>query len=137
MHGEVEIRPVKAADQYQRVTHPQIGDNRRLHTLGGCRSRRQQGRIAEHFSDFAQAQIIRPEVMPPLADTVGLIDDEPGDLRTFEGIHKGAGPKPLRRDIDQFESSGPKLTQQIVLLIERLPRSETRAADSGKGRASV
>jgi hypothetical protein len=73
---QADVRPVEAADEDARVAHRQplddlIPDGRRRR--GG---EREDGRAPEGLGHRAELEVLRPEVVPPLGDAVGLVDDQ-------------------------------------------------------------
>ena len=75
-HGEVEVGTVEAADHLGRVLHAEALDDLAADRGRGGRRQRQDRGTAEPLGERAQLQIIGAEVVAPLADAVGLVDDE-------------------------------------------------------------
>ena len=73
---ERDVRPVEAGDDDGWSAHAEplddLGPNGRR--CGGGEGN--DGRVAEPLDDAAEPEVGRPEIVPPLADAVSLVDDE-------------------------------------------------------------
>ena len=96
-----QVRPIESGDDDGRLAQTKLTDNIGANIFGGRCCQRDAGRRAELLPHLAQPGILRPEIVPPLADAVGFIDGE--DLRIEPGhqLLKIGGEKPLRRDVEQ------------------------------------
>ena len=74
--GEVDLRPIEAAHQHPRIAHPQALDDLLPHGRRRRRGQRQHLRRPQLRGERAQPQVVRPEVVAPLADAVRLVDHE-------------------------------------------------------------
>ena len=72
--GVAQVGPVEAGDELGRVAEIElIGDIAADDVGRGCRQRDASG-AAELAAGLADLRVVGPEVVPPLADAVGLID---------------------------------------------------------------
>src|SRR3990167_5658954 len=73
-----QVRPVHGPDEERRIAQPELGDDVGA-DLGRRRGRvRVDGPLRERLPQHAQLPVLRPEVVPPLADAVRLVDREEG-----------------------------------------------------------
>jgi hypothetical protein len=95
-HGEVQRLPVEPAAQDERLAaagRQLLGDVGHDPAVGrgGRREHRGAGRqVAEQRAD---ASVVGPEVVPPVGDAVGLVDDEQPGGRRQPGQHRVAEPR--------------------------------------------
>ena len=71
---ERQVGPGKAADLFKTFAQLQHLNDVRSHDRCGRGGQRDALRAADFFQCLAESQIIRSEVMPPLAETVCLVD---------------------------------------------------------------
>ena len=76
LDGEVDVRPVEAADDDRRVAHAEPLDDLVADRRRGGRGQREHRRAAERLDRRAEPQVVGAEVVAPLADAVRLVDDE-------------------------------------------------------------
>ena len=108
LHRKPEIGPVKTRSRHKRTVQQQQIDHVCLHLIGG------RGRKRSYHGPFGQAahklryfQIPRPEILPPLGDTVSLVHCQHGNLSIFRKVQKALRQQPLRCDIDNLILSIP------------------------------
>ena len=102
LHGKIEIGPVKARGGDHRIAqlekvHDILPDLLRR----GCRKRADDRPPGQPVDKFRNFQISRPEILPPLGNTVSLIHRHHDDGRLKRELEKILGKKPLRRHIDE------------------------------------
>jgi len=89
---EVDVGAIEAADDHRRIAQPEALDDLLAHRRRGRRGEREHGRAPERLHRRAEAQVVGPEVVPPLGDAVRLVDDEQRGLRDRELVeHVGVG----------------------------------------------
>ena len=79
------------------------------------RRRRRAGhhrRPTEPLGDLRQAQVVGPEVVPPLGDAVRLVDREQVDPPLAERFEEDAGGKALRRAVDDPRRAAAHLRER-------------------------
>ena len=81
----------------------ELRDDVAPHVRRGRRRERDGRRRAELLADLGDAQIARPEVVPPLADAVRLVDGEQRHAGVAQPLGGRAGVEPLRRDVEQLD----------------------------------
>ena len=132
-HVKEEVGPVKAGDDPAGVGKPQKTHNVLPHLGRGRGGKGREDRPAGQRADKGgNIQIIRPEILAPLADAVGLVHRKQGDaLRAGKG-EKALGQKPLGRDVHQPVGALPRPAQHLPLL-----GGGERGVEKGRGDAGV
>ena len=104
----LDVRAVKAADVvagvFQRKT---LGDLGASAGVGG-RGEGDAGDVRETLLEQVELQVVGSKIVPPLRDTVGLVNGEQRDgdlLQQREGAFLGEA---LRGDVEQVELPGPQ-----------------------------
>jgi len=72
---EVQVGPVEAAGDDQRLTQPEPLDDVVPHGRRRRRGEGEDGRVAETVDGVPEAQVVGAEVMSPGRDAVGLVHD--------------------------------------------------------------
>ena len=86
----------------------------RRHDVVGHRGRRGRGRApaiasrAEPAGGVGEAEVVGPEVVPPLRDAVRLVDHEQPDLGVPDALQEPGRGEPLRRDVQQPHLPGDR-----------------------------
>ncbi len=102
----------------------------------GCSRRRhpEHRRIAECFERSADEQVVGPEVVPPHAHAMHLVDDDEADADRAEHVDERGVPEPLGRSV---EKAGPTCRHVLDparrhLAIERRVDERRRGRDLGR-----
>jgi hypothetical protein len=104
LHREGQVRALEAGDHFERPLQTELArDVGPDFGSGGGGERR--GRHAEDFAQLSQARVVGAEVMPPLADAVRLVHDQPRHARPRERRAEPRLRQPLGRDIEQRQLS--------------------------------
>ena len=90
--ADQDVRPVEAAAEHRAVGEAELGADILDGARVGGRGQRQPRHVGEAFGQHAEAAVFRPEVVPPLADAMRLVDGEERDRRV-----RPAGPAYCRR----------------------------------------
>ena len=131
-HAVDQVRPIERADEHLRLAQPQLADDvvadvgRRGGRVGVERHVRKT--VFEH----AQAAILRPEVVTPFADAVGLVDGQERQRHLLQKIERPIGEQPLGREIQQLQSLGFDFVGDLALL-----GSGERAVDASRADAAI
>ena len=116
-HLEVQVGPVKAGDVHKGMAQPQQGENVPPHPGGGRGGKggdhRPPGQLVHKVRDV---QVAGAEVLPPLGDAVGLVDDHHAHLHFLGKVQKLRGEQALRRHIDDLVQAGPGVAQCLLIL---------------------
>lgn len=86
-------------------------------------------RPADPVQRLAQPQVVRPEIVAPLTQTVRLVDGEEGDFHLLQRREKRLVAEALRRHVDQLEPSVAKVAQAVALLGPRDGAVDERGGD--------
>lgn len=106
----IQVGAVERRLEYRSVAHTQVFLDVHLH-LGGSRRRQgDQGRRADLVDDRTNAAVLRTEIMPPLRNTVRLVDGVERNLDLAQKRHVILFGERLRSEVEQL---GPPL-QHIV-----------------------
>ena len=100
---QTQIGTLKSSHRQKRI--PQV---QHLHDVPPHlrRRRRRQGhhlRPPQLLQRHPQSNVVRPEVMPPLRQTMCLIHRKQRNFHLLQRPQKGHTPKPFRRDIHQLK----------------------------------
>ena len=103
--GQMNVRPIKTAQEYLDIpTSKELRNNliSRL-CIGGGRQSNQ--RHIKRRTQLPNPQIVRAEIMAPLADTMRLINGNQTNIRAMQHLADIAGGQALRRHVQQLEPS--------------------------------
>ena len=116
---EVQVRPVEAADVQRRRRQRQLMRDVAPDLRRGRRGERRHPRGPEQLQRLAEPAIVGTEIVPPLRDTVSLIDRDEAEpaRRGAQRIDETRAAKPLRRDIDEGVDPGPDPLDDLALLL--------------------
>ncbi len=103
-HAVDEVRPIERADELERVLEPELRGDVAAHAGGRGRGVRVQADAGKVAAQPAELAVLRPKVVPPLADAVRLVDGdeldvalrEPGQEPVAALAHEAFG-----RDVEQ------------------------------------
>ncbi len=109
-----DIGTVKTGDMHPWLTQLQPLQNILAGLWISSRSQRHHRNLAELPAQIPQLYIFGTEVMPPLRNTVGLIDRKQPDLDLLQPCQKPLRHQPLRSDIEQIQLSGMELCQRLT-----------------------
>ena len=107
-HPVADIGPVKAGDKPGRVAQGQPLHNLVARGDIGRRGQRHTGHARKTLGQRRQAQILGPEVMPPLRHAMGLVDGDQRQWRLSEQVQRTRQHQPLRRHVQQIQLAGPE-----------------------------
>ena len=106
----IQVGAVERRLEYRSVAHTQVFLDVHLH-LGRSRRRQgDQGRRADFVDDRTDAAVLRTEIVPPLRNTVRLVDGVERNLDLAQKRHVVLFGERLRSEVEQL---GPPL-QHIV-----------------------
>ena len=129
--GKMDVRAVKAAQKGVGLfAIEQLLDDLSL----GFRVRRRgkgRDRHAQRLPQFPDAQVVGAEVMAPLADAMGLVHRDEADTDPPQHGHRGAGGKPLGREVEQLQIARLERGPDGVVLFRRVARGKRTGAHTG------
>ena len=104
--AEAEVGAIETGGDVDGVAQPQpaLDVDRDLRGGGGGESDRRLG--PDRGGGVGQREVVGPEVMAPLGDAVGLVDDEQPDVQVAQRAHEAAGGEPLGRHVEQADLTG-------------------------------
>ena len=112
-HRVAQVGAVEAGDEERGVAELELVGDVAADGVGGRGRQRDAGRRAELLAGLAEPGVVGPEVVPPLADAVGLVDGQQAGL---EPGHHGDEPRaaePFGGDVDQVEAAGLDLEPSV------------------------
>ena len=87
--------------------------------VGGRGRQGDRRRVAQHAAEVAQPGVVGAEIVPPLADAVGLVDRQQLHARRPHRLEEPPAAEPLGHDVDQPELAGRHPVEPVVLLGQR------------------
>jgi hypothetical protein len=118
--GERQARPVERAAHHLEVVAQLVDDVGHDPVVGGGRRAQHRHVGREHLEDAGDAAVVGAEVVAPVADAVGLVDDEEAEGAQELGEDVGAEPgvvQPLRRDQQQVDLARPDPRLDLVPVV--------------------
>lgn len=117
--GIGNVRPIERGGKNLGLFEPQTFNN-----IFACRrigrGRQRNARYAgEQFHQVNKLAIFRPEIVPPLAHAVRLIDGKQRNIDARKHIGKARRRHPFRRHIEQVQFPGPQLPAHQTRLFRR------------------
>ena len=130
--AEGEVRPVEARRHADGVAQPEahrdvVGDLRR-----SCRRRRDDRLGLQPARGVGEAEVVGPEVVPPLRDAVRLVDDEEPDLRRAHRLEERRRGEALGRDVQQPQLARGRALERQAVVGGVLLRVDERGAPGGR-----
>ncbi len=116
-HDDVgEVRAIESSGHEKRVAQAQPrGDVARHERRGGSCAGEDLLR-GERVGSLRQVEVVGTKVMPPLRDTVRLVNDEAGDAYAGEGLDEAARREALRRDVEEADIPSPNSRQGLAIV---------------------
>ena len=111
-----QVRPREAGDEGLRLVQGELLDDVAPHAIGGRGRQGDGGRIAQQAAEIAEPGVVGAEIVPPLADAMGLVDRQQLDAHRPNRVEKSPAAKPLGHDVDQPELAGRHAIEPVVLL---------------------
>ena len=97
-HSIKQVRAIERSDQHRRLCEAELLDDVGAHARGRRRGVGVNARARKTRLQFRESAIFGPEVVPPLADAMRLVDRKAGDLQARRQLEKSRRQQPLRRD---------------------------------------
>ena len=101
MHGQVP--PKKGCLNAVLLLDPKTRTDFRDHRRSSCGCESKHTLDSEFFRQGGEAQIFGAEIVPPLRDTVSLVDRKQTDLRTLDLSHECLTHESLGRNVEQLK----------------------------------
>ena len=103
LEGEVDVRPVEAAQEHLRRRTPEQPGHDLVPGLGVGGGGKRRQRHAQRLPQLAHAQVVGPEVVPPLADAMRLVHGDGGDAGAAQHRHRRPRGEPLGRHVEDLQ----------------------------------
>ena len=132
-----EVGPIERADQHRGDREPQLGDDIGAHLRGGRRRVGVHGHPGERRPKPAELPILRPEIVAPLADAVGLVDGEERRPPPPQPLEEAVHHEPLGRHEEQPVAAGGQARLDGGALAAGLAAVDERRRHAGLGRPST
>jgi hypothetical protein len=129
-HLETQIGPGESGDRHVRVDHAQLPDDVLLHVRGGGCGESENGGTSEAFGDTAEGQVVGPEIVSPLTDAVGLVDDEHADGPRQQPLEEIAVLEALGGEIQDLTLATFHLLVQLARFRRRQVRVHRQRVDA-------
>ncbi len=135
-----DVRAVEPGDEHRGVGEPEA----QAHIVAGLRVGRRRageyGDAGEEPAQLAELHVLGAEVVPPLADAVGLVDGEEGDAgvaafapaETSQPLEERGGHQGLGGDVEQVELAAVELCQHAAGLVPIERRVVGGGTDAGR-----
>src|SRR5437868_3260359 len=95
-----EIWAIEACDIATWISHGEMFDDVAADAFGGCSGKGNDWNGRKTCAQLAEVTIFRPEIVPPLANAMGLIDGELGNVPIQCSFEEAIEREPLRREIE-------------------------------------
>ena len=124
LHREAQVGPVEPGYHAQGRAEAQLLANILLHLNRGRRRQCEARGITEFGAQVAETQIVRPEVMAPARDTMGLVHHKAGDRCRPEHPHEPAVLDALRSQVQEPQPAQLQILEDAIPLLPREARVE-------------
>ena len=134
-HPVDEIRSVERPDQHLGITQRELGDDVVTHLPGRGGREGVDGERWKVVAKSSQPPKLRPELVSPLADAVGLVNRHEPDTPRVESCAKcvsALADQPLRGDVEQAAPSGVEIGVDRAPLIRRQRAVERRGRHTAR-----
>ena len=134
-HPVDEIRSVERPDQHLGVAQRELGDDVVTHLPGRGGREGVDGERWKVVAKSSQPPKLRPELVSPLADAVGLVNRHEPDTPRVESCAKcvsALADQPLRGDVEQAAPSGVEIGVDRAPLIRRQRAVERRGRHTAR-----
>ena len=131
---EREVRAVEAGRDPDRIAQPEPRDDVVGDLRGRRRGRRDDRLRAEPARGIGQAEVVGPEVVPPLRDAVRLVDHEQADPRLPDPLEEAGRGEALGRDVEQPRAARDGAVDRgavgcrVLLRVDERDRARARRA---------
>ncbi len=98
-----QIGPVEAGHKPCGRAQPQLVLDVIAHLLSGRCGERDERRVFAQLSEYSQVAVVRPELVSPLRDAVGLVHGDQADFKRVQELLETGLNDALRRDVQQLE----------------------------------
>ena len=112
-HRVADVGPVEPGGEDRRGLDVQPSAHVLASLVVGGRRERHERDAGEEIAQLSQLDVLRPEVVAPLADAVRLVDREQGDLHRPKRREEARHHEALGRDIQHAEAPRPQFPQDV------------------------
>jgi hypothetical protein len=104
LDGQGQVGTLEASDQLHRRAQAQLGGDV-CPDVGRSGGGKGGGRNPELRPERGEAPVVRPEIVSPLADAVGLVHHQPRDSSPRQRLSERGTAEPLGRHVEERESA--------------------------------
>ena len=130
--GEVDVGPVEAAQEHPRGTAVEQLLDDLVAGLGVGRGGEGRQRDVQHPPQVADPQVVRAEVVAPLAHAMRLVHRDEADIRPPQHPLGAARGEPLRREVEELQRPRLHRRPHRVGLLGRVARGQGARLDAGR-----
>lgn len=120
-----DVRPVEAADLYERIVKSQQTDDIAAGGVIGGGGQRHKRDLRHPLTQLAQRGIFRAEVMAPLGDAVRFVHRQHRQIPVRQMLKEIVEHQPFRGDIQQTNLPAAAAGHHVLLLFAALGRVQT------------
>ena len=130
LRGEAQVGAVEARDHLVRATDAEAREDVTAHGRVGGRGERERARLAELRARHAECEVVGAEVVPPLGDTVRLVDHKEPHAVALQPGDEPAVRESFRRDVQQRRATLGEVDEAAILLARRERRVDVVSGDA-------
>ena len=135
-NAEMQVFPRKPSYDRHRIIQPQMFQNIFPHPRSSRGGQSSHLRPPHHFNSFSQLQIIRTEIVPPLAQAMRFIHSHHIYIHLRQSMHEPFMTKTFRSHIYQLERS-PFHSFQTFLLLRKTQGAVNHGGGNPSGDKSI
>ena len=113
--GERQVRAVEPGRDAHRIAQAEATDDVAGDLRRGGRRRGHDRLRPEPAGGVGEAEVVGPEVVPPLRHAVRLVDDEQADLGLPDPVEKAGRGEALGRDVEQPGVAGDRPVDRLAV----------------------
>ena len=98
-----DVGPVEARDDQPVRGNSELDEDVGAGARVRCRGQRESGHVRERVEQRKEQPVVRPEVVPPFADAMRLVDRDQRQRHLLDQRAKAFAGRPLGRDVEQLQ----------------------------------
>ena len=119
-HAVDEVGTIERSHFFERIAQPELRHDVATHAAGRRGGEGMDARLRQQRPHLAEPAVLRPEVVPPLADAVGLVHGDEAHAHLRQPAHEAfaaVAHEALRRHVQQARVSLAHRAHDVALLI--------------------